>query len=217
MTFTEQAVAATKDTFEGILAQPFLQELAAGSLATKRFVQYMQQDALYLGQYARVLLLLASKAPTTEAMLALADFGKGAVLVERQLHDQFLATYQAPPATEMGAACLAYTSFLTTTVATKPYAIGLASILPCFKVYTDVGHQLLCMAKTPNPYQAWLDTYAAPEFDALTAQACAMADATFTSASLAEQAEMLVTYQNGAKLEAWFWEDAYEPSRTFLL
>jgi thiaminase/transcriptional activator TenA len=115
----------------------------------------------------------------------------------------------------MGAACLAYTSFLTAKVATRPYGVGLAAVLPCFKIYTDVGHRLLAMATTPNTYQAWLNTYAAPEFEALTEQACHMANAAYQAASPTEQQEMRTTYQNAAQLEAWFWADAYQPTRQF--
>jgi thiaminase (transcriptional activator TenA) len=215
-TFTELAVDATAPLLASILQQPFLQELALGTLAQERFVRYIQQDALYLGRYAQTLLMLAAKAPTVEAMLTLADFGKDAVFVERQLHEQFLASYQAGPAPHMGAACMAYTSFLTAQVATRPFGIGMAAVLPCFKVYTDVGHALLSIAIKPNPYQPWLDTYAAPEFEALTQRACTLADEAFANASPQEQAEMLTTYQNGARMEYWFWLDAYASQDGFL-
>lgn len=217
MRFTQRVVAETAPVFEAILAQPFLQELAAGTLSEDRFVRYMQQDALYLAEYARVLTLLASKAETGEDLIAVADFGKGAILVERQLHEQFLAQFAAGPATEMGAACMAYTSFLTARVATRPLGVGLAAVLPCFKIYTDVGHRLLATAAKPNKYQAWLDTYAAPEFEALTEQSCALADKAYAAAGAAEQAEMVATYHNGARMEAWFWADAYAPGAGFLL
>ncbi len=213
--FSQTLVLETAPLLEAILAQPFLKELAAGTLAEARFVRYMQQDALYLAEYARALTTLASKAETMEDLVTIADFGKGAVFVERQLHEQFLAQFAAPPATEMGAACFAYTHFLKSTCATRPLGVGLAAVLPCFKIYTDVGHRLLALAAKPNKYQAWLDTYAAPEFEALTTQACALADRAHAQAGPAEQAEMRQAYHHAARLEAWFWQDAYAPGQGF--
>jgi len=210
-TFTSQAVAATKTVLEAIIAQPFLQELAAGTLDQQRFVGYMQQDALYLSEYAKVLALLAAKAPNGQALMALTGFAQGALVVERQLHEQFLAKFNAPLATEMGAVCLAYTSFLLAKVATEPYCVGMAAVLPCFKIYTDVGHRLLGFAAVPNQYQAWLDTYAAPDFEAITQQACTLADTAFSEASPEHKRTMLAVYHTGARLEAWFWADAYQP------
>ena len=128
--FTEKMVTATAPMLEGIVAQPFLQELAAGTLAQERFVRYMQQDALYLGVYARVLALLASKAPDADSLVTIANFATRAVVVERQLHTQFLVQFAAPPATQMGAACLAYTSFLMAQVASEPFCVGMAAVLP---------------------------------------------------------------------------------------
>ncbi|MFZ1430828.1 MAG: thiaminase II, partial [Geminicoccaceae bacterium] len=41
--------------YASILALPFNQELAAGSLSVERFTFYMMQDAHYLGAFARAL------------------------------------------------------------------------------------------------------------------------------------------------------------------
>jgi thiaminase/transcriptional activator TenA len=211
MTFFEKAAHDTAPLVADILAQPFLQELAAGTLSSERFVRYMQQDALYLADYAKILTQLASKAPNSHQMGLLVGFGQGAIAVEQQLHTQLLAQFSAPAATQKGAACLAYTSYLLAQVATRPFCIGMASVLPCFTVYTDVGQRLLAIAKKPNTYQPWIDTYAAPEFAAITAQACKIADTAFDAAGQADQAAMHAAYVQATKLEAWFWADTYSP------
>jgi thiaminase/transcriptional activator TenA len=52
-----------------ILAQPFLRELADGSLPIASFKHYIVQDSLYLAEYARVLAIAAARAPSTAGQL----------------------------------------------------------------------------------------------------------------------------------------------------
>ena len=68
---------------QAILAQPFLAELAAGTLPPATFQHYILQDSLYLAEYARVLALAAARAPTAAARLEFSDGAKAAVQVEK--------------------------------------------------------------------------------------------------------------------------------------
>ena len=61
--FSEEAWTRTTAVRAAIHRLPFNTELAAGTLAPERFCFYILQDAIYLGEYARVLALAAAKAP----------------------------------------------------------------------------------------------------------------------------------------------------------
>ena len=57
--FSEAAWQRTARLRQAIDELPFNTELAAGKLSRERFQGYIIQDALYLAQYARILLLAA--------------------------------------------------------------------------------------------------------------------------------------------------------------
>ena len=201
--------AATAPLLATILAEPFLQELAAGTLAPAAFMRYLQQDALYLLAYARAQSLLAAKAPTEGAYSLLTGFGQGALQVERALHQDFFARYSIAPTATKSRACLAYTSYLLAQCALAPFGVGMAVVLPCFRLYQDVGLATYRAAAPANPYAAWIATYADPTFATLTTQAEALADAAATAASPPELAAMQAAYTQAAELEHWFWQSAY--------
>ena len=65
---------------------PFNTELAAGTLAPERFRFYILQDAIYLGEYARVLAIAAAKAPDAATVQVFAGGAAQAIAVEQALH-----------------------------------------------------------------------------------------------------------------------------------
>ena len=208
--FTDLATQLTQSVYKRILELPFIWQLTAGTLPQKAFLRYMAQDALYLTEYARALAYLAAKAPTAEEVEQHLSFAQGCLFVERALHNTFLAEDFVFKNQPKGQACTLYTRFLVDTCATAPYAVGMAAVLPCFKLYTTVGHYIALLAIKPNPYQSWIDTYSDPTFDALTEKACQMADEAYVNATPEQQMQMLAAYQKGAEMEERFWAEPIE-------
>ena len=97
MQFTDGMWSEIEPLYTSILALPFNQELAAGSLSVERFTFYMIQDAHYLGAFARALATAAAKAPSAAAQVKLAGSAKDAILVERALHEGFFRTFGVSP------------------------------------------------------------------------------------------------------------------------
>lgn len=196
-----------------ILDLPFNKELAAGTLPRETFIFYMIQDAHYLGVFARALALAAAKAPGTEAQVTLAEASAAAIVAERSLHETFFAGFGVTPAmvaaTPPSPACAGYGNFLLAAGHGQGYAVGLAAILPCFKIYFEVGKVLLAQATPGNPYKAWLDTYADEEFGRSVQRIEALADAAAAAAGEAKQAAMREAYLTAARYEFLFWDRAY--------
>ena len=84
--FSEDAWRRTEPLRAAIHRLPFNTELAAGTLAPDRFRFYILQDAIYLGEYARVLAVAAAKAPDAETVRAFCQAATEAIAVERALH-----------------------------------------------------------------------------------------------------------------------------------
>ena len=97
MRFTDEAWQRTGTLREAIHRLPFNTELAAGTLAPERFRFYILQDAIYLGQYSRVLALAAARAPDTAQLQAFAQSALGAVAVEQRLHEHYLHEFGVEP------------------------------------------------------------------------------------------------------------------------
>src|SRR5205823_2257746 len=168
MRFSDEAWQQNAALREAIHRLPFNSELAAGGLSRERFRFYITQDAIYLGQYARVLALAAAKAPEITTLQAFANSALGAVAVEQALHGRYLQEFGVDPATVLQAEpapdCLAYTSFLIATAHQEPWEVLVAALLPCFWMYWDVAQAISRDAAAENLYLAWIDTYADSHF-----------------------------------------------------
>jgi thiaminase/transcriptional activator TenA len=145
--FSEKAWASTAALRAAILHLPFNTELAAGTLAPERFRFYILQDAIYLGEYARVLAIAAAKAPDATTVQVFAGDAVQAIAVEQALHGRYLAEFGVTPeaaaAAEPSPDCLAYTSFLLATAHQQPWPVLVAAVLPCFWIYWDVASAIV--------------------------------------------------------------------------
>ena len=61
MTFSELAWDKNTELYQKILQHPFNQELAVGALSSDKFAYYIEQDSLYLKEFAKCLVTCASR------------------------------------------------------------------------------------------------------------------------------------------------------------
>ena len=211
--FSEQAWQDTAALRAAIHALPFNTELAAGTLAPERFRFYILQDAIYLGEYARVLALVAAKAPEPTAVAAFGRAAVEAIAVEQALHGRYLAEFGVDPATVAAAEpapdCLAYTSFLLATAHQQPWQVLVAAVLPCFWIYWDVANAVTRSTVAQNRYQAWIDTYAAPGFGEAVKMVIDCTDNAAAGATQAVRATMHAAFRRSVQYEWLFWDGAY--------
>lgn len=205
--------ARSTSMLERIVAHPYNRALVAGTLDAAIFTQYIVQDALYLVEYGRVLATLAAKAPDAERVLQFARATEAAIVVERQLHGGFFAQFGIDPAEAARAnaspSCQAYTDFLLTSVHRDGYAVGLAAVLPCYRVYFDVGLRLAANAEPGNPYAAWIATYSDAAFGEAVLAVEAAADRAWESAGSTERLRMITAYDRSVVYEWMFWDSAW--------
>jgi phosphoglycerate dehydrogenase-like enzyme/thiaminase len=215
VTFSEDAWRAAGPWFEAILRHPFLDALTDGSLPEATFVRYLVDDAHYLERYARVLALIATRASDPAGTELFAAAAGGAIAAERALHHGFLAPRGLDPDLDRGRGeravpepsptCLAYTGYLLELASSAPVAVAIAGVLPCFRVYAEVGAAI--QLRRPNGehvYAAWIDTYAAAEFEHEVRRVEAYVD------SLpGDRAAMLDAYAAATRFEWMFWDAAW--------
>ncbi|MGQ9836706.1 MAG: thiaminase II [Cyanobacteriota bacterium] len=207
--FTDQLWQAIQPIYQQILAHPFNQELAAGTLSQARFQFYLQQDALYLTDFARALGLIGARSQGAEQVVSFLTFAVGAIVAERSLHESYFRLYEVQPETTYTPTCFTYTRFLLASAALDPYEVAIAAVLPCFWIYREVGSEIYRTAKPNNPYQQWIDTYAGEEFAQVVQQALDITNSVAGQATAALREKMMAAFVTASRLEWLFWDSAY--------
>jgi thiaminase/transcriptional activator TenA len=210
MKFSLKLWEETKGLYEKIIQLPFNQELMNGTLQKDRFLFYVQQDSLYLKDYCRVLAVIASRLDKTERILQFLKFAEDSILIERAMHEKFLSEYPEKKAIQKSPACFTYTNFLLATVAFRSTEEAVASILPCFWIYREVGDYIYSNSTSNNPYMDWINTYSAEEFRKATDIAIEITDELADSTSDINRSEMKDVFLLSTRLEYIFWESGYK-------
>jgi thiaminase (transcriptional activator TenA) len=207
--FCDLAWQGTTDLRAAIHHLPFNRELAAGTLDITRFRFYIEQDAQYLEQYARILAMAGARGPDGAILRLFAESALEAVAVEQALHAQYLSEFGGE-AVEPSPDCLGYTSFLLATAYHEPWEVLMAAVLPCFWIYWDVGNTIARESVAENRYRAWIDTYSDEAFGDAVRAVIAATDTAAERASAAMRDRMMTAFIRSTRYEYLFWEGAYQ-------
>lgn len=212
--WSEQAWRSVASWYDAILEHPFLTALTDGSLPEEVFARYLVDDSHYLVGYARALSALATRSTDPDATALLAGSAAQGIEAERQLHRSYLLPRgidpQSPDAPEQSPTCSAYIGTLQSLAAYAPVEIGLAGVLPCFRVYAEVGRAVLAKADDPeHRYRAWIDMYADPAFDEGVRAVEAHTDVVAAAATQSVRDEMLAAYTRATRFEWMFWDASW--------
>ncbi|MDN5854579.1 MAG: TenA family protein [Actinomycetia bacterium] len=212
--WSEQAWRSVAPWYDAILEHPFLRALTDGSLPEDVFARYLVDDSHYLVGYARALSALATRTGDPEPAAMLAGSAAQGIAVERDLHASCLLPRgidpQAPDAPEQSPTCSAYIGTLQALAAYAPVEVGLAGVLPCFRVYAEVGRAVIAKASEPDhPYRAWIDAYADPAFDEAVRAVETHTDDVAAAATATRRDEMLAAYTRATRFEWMFWDAAW--------
>lgn len=211
MSFSDAAWSSVADWFDAILDHPFLVALGDGVLEEATFARYLVDDMHYLDGYASALAAIAARAPDQEGIELFAGSAAGALAAERQTHAAFLTPRGiGPDSAEPSPTCRAYVGSLQVAATYRPVEVAVAAVLPCFRVYAEVGHALLGQQPVDDhPYRAWIATYGSPEFDEAVRVAEAYADRLACDASAARVTAMLGAYREATRFEWMFWDASW--------
>jgi thiaminase/transcriptional activator TenA len=200
-------------TYAAILKHPFLAGLTDGSLDPDAFAHYVVQDAYYLRDFARALTVVGSKAPTHAGVGMFARHAAGTIDVELALHESLLPALGLDAgtvaATPVAPTTRAYTSYLLATAYAGTFADGVAAVLPCYWIYAEVGAELVKRGSPDPRYQRWIDTYADAEYQAIVAEALALADDVGPTLSATDDARARAHFMTTARYEWMFWDAAW--------
>ena len=199
----------TDHILEAIKEQPFITELMNGTLPSDVFQFYINQDAMYLAEYKKVLATVGIKCEHVDDTQFFLDSATGIINVENALHQIFLKDNQL--AHEPSPTCELYTSYLSRIVTNHSLEEALAAVLPCFTIYKEIGDYIQenQTNKDDNTYQSWIDTYGGEAFAASVSQAIAITNTYAANASDDVLQKMEEAFVKASKLEWMFWDSAY--------
>ena len=188
---------------------PFNKELANGLLPKETFIFYLEQDALYLTEYAKALSLIAARLGNNQHIKTFMEFSLGAIQAEQELHSIYFTSYQVNPTTKQTPACFAYTNYLLKMAALASVEEAIAALLPCPWIYAEVGQYMVQTCVSGNPYQEWIDIYASQEFADSTTKMINVLNQLTNNVNQNHIDKILAAFIYSTKLEWLFWHSAY--------
>lgn len=211
----EKMSSSVSPIMRKIFDQPFNQELSQGTLSKEKFIHYLQQDALYLADYSRALALTAGRLTCNEQAHQFMQFALGAIKAEQDLHLSYLNEHESLLTFNMqqSPACFMYTNYLLRMASTASVEEAVASLLPCFWVYREVGKQITKAKIINNPYAKWIELYSGEQFDSSVNLAIEIMNALSDVASDQLKAKMISAFVRSTQLEWHFWESAYHQEK----
>ncbi|WP_312190669.1 thiaminase II [Sphingobacterium sp.] len=214
MKWTDRAWDSITSIYSDILAMPFIIQLSNGTLPLHKFQFYMQQDALYLEEFGRVLAFIGSKSADNQQALDYFEFGRNALLVEKALHENYFLEFGLTPDHNNNKAeptCHHYVHFLKSVAAFESIEVAMAATLPCFWIYKEVGDHIVATANNhQNPYSKWIETYSGDDFANGVIKAKNYLDKIAAETTETNREKMRQVFITASQLEYQFWLAAYE-------
>lgn len=209
MKLSNQAWEISSDIIQAIIQHPFNQELMTGNLERDKFAYYIEQDSLYLHDFARCHAIIASKIhlPYVRDFL---KYAEASFIAEQEVvHQFFKKIFNFKETGFITPATLSYTSYMLRICSMESIEVAVAVILPCFWVYREVGLFIAKDFSENNPYAKWIETYSGEDFCQSVEQVISIFDYLAENASESTRQKMLDAFYKSTCLEWHFWNDAY--------
>lgn len=207
-----QLKVACAEEWARYVHHPFVRALGEGTLPLAAFRHYLEQDYLFLVQFARAWALAVVKSDSLAEMRQAAR-GLHAILdQELSLHVSFAAGWGVSEA-ELAAAAeapatLAYTRYVLATGFSGDLLDLEVALVPCIIGYAEIGAALARTASLEgHPYRAWIETYAGPDYQEVARAAAVELDRLWESRAGGGRFERLAAiFREATRLEADFWQ-----------
>ena len=200
------------DLFDRIYQHPFNQALSQGVLSQATFFYYLEQDALYLGEFSKALAITAARLPNLVQSQSLLRCALEAIDAEHSLHAEYLRLKNETGMNtlEPDPACFMYTNYILKMASLASVEEAVACLLPCFWVYREVGKKISGESASDNPYAAWINLYSSEAFNQSVEAVIAIVNELGDSASDTLREKMKQAFMKSTQLEWLFWDGAYQ-------
>lgn len=209
----ERLKQSCADDWAAYTDHPFVRALGDGTLPEAAFRHYLKQDYLFLIDFARAYALAGYKARGLSDLKRAKD-GMAAILdTELTLHAEYCAQWGI---TEDDLATLrpdmptlAYTRYVLERGMAGDLLDLHVALAPCMLGYAEIGAALVGKqtdSAERNPYRAWVEMYAGPEFQDAAIEQAAYIDRLAGDVSEDRFAALARTFREATVLEIGFWQ-----------
>jgi len=157
-----QAIKET-NLWDELMQHPFNTELANGSLDASIFTYFLRLDQQYLNKLANVLKSIANNLTELQGKNTLLALANMTVHAEQDMLSDFMPAEAGEIAALDCDVLDAYVSHLENSAGMSS-AVAVASVIPCFYLYWNLGQMMSQIQTRDNRYQKWIDTYSDPQF-----------------------------------------------------
>lgn len=213
--FSNQLRDEAVDLWSALPLHPFIKEMATGELPIGKFRFYIDQNLLYLPDYARTLAIGIQVSQSAAELKWFTDAVDNIVSVEIpeniELQSRISQLGGEPhhAAAVMAPATLAYTSYLLATAA-RSDALGILSlILPCAWSYQEIALAHVQDSAHHPVYAEWLRFFSTEEYKSVVDQLCKSVDDLAEASSPSQLLSANEVFRAGLRLELAFWDMAY--------
>lgn len=201
----------------GLHAHPFLGELARGTLPLEAFRFFIEQDLLFLPEFARCMAMGAAKSESADELefftRQLDEIISLEIPSNRRLLEQVIGRGAEDRGGSLGMAPanLAYTSFLLATAAAGGPLEILAAILPCSWSYVEIARGLKGELAEHPVYSDWVSFYLQDTEADLILNMRETFDNMTREAAVSDRKgrQLAEIFMMSSRLEGMFWEMAY--------
>lgn len=209
-----------------IILHPFNIELTEGTLSAAIYQDFLEQDNLYLNVYSEALQMIGNRLEDEHSKQFFLQQSRFIREFEQILHTTYGLTpidvcqkSQHPPSqtffpsnatTPLKIASISnYTHYLLTTAKNVPIEVAIASLLPCYDIYTLLGQRCKKSYSQNNPYRKWIDTYSDPDFIQSTEKMIEITNRLAQFQNELVQEEMIEAYRRSTIHELSFIDEIY--------
>src|SRR5262245_44723235 len=204
-------------TWDALHRHPFIREMAAGTLPIEKFRFYVEQNLMYLVEYARAMAIAASKADDVGTMKLFADDVANILDSEIPENRELLRRVVELGAEDRGGTAamapgnVAYTSFLVSISARGDRLEVMAAIVPCTWSYGDIGSSLLAEGVVHDHpvYAEWIRFFGEPSYDTIVAKMRDDFEAMAQGVDAGTLERLSELFHTSVRLERGFWDMAY--------
>lgn len=187
-----------------MVEHPFNIELMNNTLNIESFKFYIQQDTLFLDDYIRALLIIASK---VEDIVQLVEVARGTIAISRVLYEHYFTVYGIRRG-EKSLACFNFTNFLLSTAYNDTYE-AITVLYSCLFIYRTVILSMKHKFKKNNKYKDWFDFYSGGVVESGCCVLESIVDKYCSRVGESGRRRMLELFRITAQFELDFWSSAY--------
>lgn len=196
--------------YNAILSQPFIRELANGTLPSDKFSRYLAQDEIYSSGFVRQLVQFTETLPDSEDKAFFMTFSQASIESEEAMHQLLMERYGVDGKGQPSRITSEYGAHTQQALDSGLKEVALAAMLPCLWIYNRAGLDILRIAELDgNPYMEWIMEYGDEEYTAEMDQILKIIDRWAEAAENDVVTKMDEAFLEAARFEYAFWRYCY--------